>query len=77
MFGLAAEVSRRLGPFDQHVQTWAAGLFEKLEEDVTRWFDSQLLTEPHQHRDALDSILIEFYQSLLRGLIHTEFRRWG
>jgi hypothetical protein len=77
MFGLSAEVSRRLGPFDSKVQVWAAGLFDKLEEDVTRWFDSQLLTMPHQRREDLDNILVEFYKTLLRGLIRMEFQRWG
>src|ERR1700687_3493140 len=77
MFGLAAEVSRRLGPFDPAAESWANGLFEELEENLMQWFDSQLLMKPHQRRDALDSILIEFYKSLLRGLIRMEFRRWG
>jgi hypothetical protein len=77
MFDLASEVSRRLQPFDSSTESWASRLFENLEEDVTKWFDSQLLIKPHQRRESLDSILIEFYTSLVRGLIRMEFRHWG
>lgn len=77
MFDLAAEVSRRLQPFDPATERWASGLFDNLEESVTKWFDAQLSVKPHQRREALDSFLVEFYTSLLRGLMEMEFRHWG
>ncbi len=77
MFGLSAEVSRRLKPFDSAADAWANELFERLEEDLMRWFDSQLVIKPHQRRDALDSILVDFYRRLMGGLIRMEFRHWG
>jgi hypothetical protein len=77
MFDLAAEVSRRLQPFDPATERWASGLFDNLEEAVTKWFDSQLFVKPHQRRQDLDSFLVEFYTSLLRGLMQMEFKHWG
>jgi hypothetical protein len=77
MFDLAAEVSRRLQPFDPATERWASGLFDNLEEAVTKWFDAQLFVKPHQRREALDGFLTEFYTSLLQGLMQMEFRRWG
>ena len=77
MFDLAAEVSRRLQPFDPATERWASGLVDNLEEAVTKWFDAQLSVKPHQRREALDSFLTEFYTSLLRGLMQMEFRHWG
>jgi hypothetical protein len=77
MFDLAAEVSRRLQPFDPATERWASALFDNLEEEVTKWFDAQLFVKPHQRRDALDNTLGEFYTSLLRGLMQMEFRHWG
>jgi hypothetical protein len=77
MFDAAAEVSRRLQPFDPATERWASGLFDNLEEAVTKWFDAQLYVKPHQRREALDSFLVEFYTSIFRGLMQMEFRHWG
>lgn len=77
MFDAAAEVSRRLQPFDPATERWASGLFDNLEEAVTKWFDAQLHVKPHQRREALDSFLVEFYTSIFRGLMEMEFRHWG
>ena len=77
MFVLAAEVSRRLQPFDSATERWASGQFDNLEEAVTKWFDAQLFVKPHQRREDLDSFLTEFYTSLLRGLMQMEFQHWG
>ncbi len=73
MFDLAAEVSRRLQPFDPATERWASDLFDNLEEEVTKWFDAQLFAKPHQRREALDGSLVEFYTSLLRGLLKRNF----
>jgi hypothetical protein len=77
MFDLAAEVSRRLQPFDPATERWASGLFDNLEEAVTKWFDAQLSVKPHQRREDLGSFLVEFYTSIFRGLMQMEFRHWG
>lgn len=77
LYSMSSDTAGRLSVFEEAPVELFMRRSEKLEDDVTKWFDTYKKSQPYDRRDSLPRTLTDCQNELLRLLKSYEFETWG